>query len=194
MTDYSKYDDEQLIGFIYDDGEEKECAFREIYNRYDKKMYSYCFFKTKNSDDAKDLFQEVWTSFYIAITERRFKIVLPNYLKGIARNIFHQNHKKYAKYKEVNEGRIDFNLVACNETKIEDSIEKEDLIRIISLSSNYLNEAQKETFALKWFSGLSIFEIATITGETTDNVKQRSHRSMQKILRMLAPVIAEVKI
>lgn len=96
------------------------------------------------------------------------------------------------KLDRINEEYFNLDTVISAYISLEASIEKKDLIQIIKLASNYLNESQKETFILKWFSGLSIVEIAEITRDTVNTIKHRSQRAMQKTLEILKPIIDEL--
>jgi RNA polymerase sigma-70 factor (ECF subfamily) len=191
LIDYSKYDDKQLIGFISLEGNEKEFAFKEIYFRYAKRIYSHCKLKCTDEHEAKDMHQEIWMIFFQAIKDGKTDLKLPHYLYGIARNIYLQNCKKHNKQTIINEDKFEIDSIISPYISLEASIEEQDLIKIIKMASEYLNEPLKETFHLKWFSGLPNNEIAEITGESVDNIKQRSHRSMTKILKILSPFIKD---
>lgn len=191
MKDYSKYDDKQLIGFISLEGNEKEFAFKEIYFRYAKRIYTHCKLKCTYEHEAKDMHQEIWLIFFKVIKDGKIDIKLPHYLYGIARNIYLQNIKKQNKKININEDKFEIDSIVSPHISLESSIEEQDLINIVKMASEFLNEQLKETFLLKWFSGLPNNEIAEITGESVDNIKQRSHRSMTKILKILSPFIKD---
>jgi len=191
LKDYSKYDDKQLIGFISLEGKESEFAFKEIYFRYAKRIFSHCNLKCVNQDEAKDMNQEIWMIFFQTIKNGKTDIILPHYLYGIARNIYLQNCKKQNKQTTLNEDKFEIDSIVSPYISLEASIEEQDLIKIIKMASDYLNELLKETFHLKWFSGLTNKDISEITGESVENIKQRSHRSMAKILEILSPFIKD---
>lgn len=191
MTDYSKYNDGQLIFLLSLDDKEKDSAFREILKRYGWRVFAYCKQKTQTKDDAKDLNQEIWLAFYNAVKNNKIDIDLPQYLFGIGNKIFAEKCSSNETIK-LNEDQFDLNNI-IDSSSLNEIIEKNDLINILKLSTNYLNEEQKETFILKYFSGLSIHEIAETTGETDDCIKQRSHRAMWKIINIIKPIIEEFK-
>ena len=107
MKDFSKYDDKQLIGFISLEGKECEFAFKEIYFRYAKRIFSHCNLKCVNQDEAKYMHQEIWMIFFQAIKDGKTDIKLPHYLYGIARNIYLQNCKKQNKQTIFNEDKFE---------------------------------------------------------------------------------------
>jgi RNA polymerase sigma-70 factor (ECF subfamily) len=193
LKDYSKYDDKQLIGFISLEGKEKEFAFKEIYFRYSKRLFIYCKLKCSDVNNAEDMLQEIWLIFYKAITGGKTEIELPHYLYGIARNLHLQNCRKQNNSYILHEDGLDLDSIISPYISLEASIEKKNLIEIVKLASNYLSDALKETFYLKWFSGLPNSEIANIFGESIDVIKQRNHRSMGKILKILSPIIKDIE-
>ena len=111
MKDFSKYDDKQLIGFISLEGKEKESAFKEIYFRYAKRIFSHCNLKCVNQDEAKYMHQEIWMIFFQAIKDGKTDIKLPHYLYGIARNIYLQNCKKQNKQTIFNEDKFEIDSI-----------------------------------------------------------------------------------
>ncbi len=192
MSDYSKYTDSQLIALLGIDGKEKDLAFREILERYGWRIFAYCRHKTDSRKDAKDLNQEIWLRFYFSVLKGKSDICLPQYLFGIGSKIAAEFQACNGKVIKVNEDVFDINSIIAP-ISLEDSIEKKDLINIIKLCADNLNEQHKETFILKWISGLTVSEISEITGETVECIKQRSHRSMDEILKLLKPIIEELK-
>ncbi len=193
MDEFSKYDDKQLIDFIHIGEKGSEDAFKEIYNRYSKRLFLYCRLKCEISPDAEDIHQEMWFSFYNTVRNGKVDIELPHYLYGIARNLVLQYRNKQNKHHTATIESRDLDAIVSPFIGLESSIEQKDLLQIINLASEYLSEKQKETFHLKWFLGLTSTEISNITGESIDCVKRRSHRAMDTILRLLEPFIKEIK-
>ena len=87
--DYSRYTDEQLFTAFKQSGKEKDAAFRELFSRYERKVYVFCLRLSGNPDDANDIFQETFTRFYrqtLKEDERVSNILA--YLLTSARNVF----------------------------------------------------------------------------------------------------------
>ncbi len=193
LKDFGKYDDKQLIALIHVGGNELEGAFKEVYNRYSKRMFSYCRMKCTIMPDAEDIFQDMWLIFCNTVKQGKVDIELPHYLFGIARNLILQKGNKDKKFNSSIVENPDLDFIISPNISLEASLEKQDLIQIIKIASCYLNEKQKETFYLKWFIGLTSSEISQITGDSIDSIKQRSHRTMDKVLKILEPFIKDSK-
>ena len=52
--------DEELVGIILDNEQEADKAFKEIYSRYNKKIYKLICNSIYNLDDCMDIFQQIF--------------------------------------------------------------------------------------------------------------------------------------
>ena len=190
--DYSNYSDNQLIDLCGLEDKGKDLALREIIKRYGWRIFAYCRQKTESRDDAIELNQEIWVNFYESIKDKKINIKLPQYLFAIGNNIYADFYKTKLKTLRIDDVTFDLRYF-FDPINLSDIIEKKDLIEIIKLATNNLSEVNKDTFILKWFSGLSISEIAETSGETIECIKQRCYRSMKELLLILKPIIDEVK-
>lgn len=191
MNDYKKYDDNKLIALL---GEKKSIsneAFNVLYNRYSTKLKSYCLFRTENRDEAEELHQETWLKFHAAALENKKKIFLPAYLYVIARNLNIDKHRTYHNNNLISIESINFAGFA-DPLNIETEVENKEMLSIVMIALNQLTEKSKETFILRWFSGLKYSEISEITNESVDCIKQRSSRAMDEIIKILQPIIIEI--
>jgi RNA polymerase sigma-70 factor, ECF subfamily len=191
MSDYFQYDDNQLIALMREKHPICNEAFNVVYYRYSERLKSYCHFKSDSKEDAAELFQETWLKFHGAVISGKNNILLPAYLYTIARNLsidkfrLKKNHLIY--YNE----ELDYGQFA-DSLNLQNNIENKELMSLITLALNQLGEIYKETFILKWFSGLSYPEISQILGETADCIKKRASRAFDELLKILKPVIAEI--
>ncbi len=187
MSDFSKYNDEWLIAQICLGGDKRDSVFNEIYVRYSKRLYLYCRSKCEDMLDAEDIHQEIWKFFFEAVNQGKENIQLPHYLFGIARNLIYQNSNKKRKSNLSFVENKHLDMIISKHTNLESLIENNDLIQLVKKVSTCLSEKQKDTFYLKWFADLSNSEIAEITGDSIDAIKQRNYRSLIKILESLEP-------
>lgn len=192
MKDYSKYDNNQLIALLREETSSAAEAFNVIYFRYCEGLNSYCLFITENRMEAEDLHQETWLKFHRIAKSGKRDIKLPGYLYTIARTVsidmYRLKKNRPVQYSEL------FDIEDIPDfLNLQTDIINHDLINTIALAINQLSPNKREAFALKWFSGLNNQEIAQITGETQDCVKHRCARAMDEVLKILEPVIAEVK-
>lgn len=192
MKDFSKYEDSQLVALIASDNSYANSAFNVLYFRYCDKLNSYCLFITDSREDAEDLHQETWLKFHKMALAGKNDVRLPIYLYTIARSLnidkYRVKKNSFVAYSDI----IDFNQIP-DIFNLQYSIDNKDLMNLVAMALYNLKAIYRETFVLKWFSGLTNPEIAQITGETVDCIKQRSSRAMDEVLKILKPVINEVK-
>ncbi|MEI6089775.1 MAG: RNA polymerase sigma factor [bacterium] len=192
MNDYKKYDDTKLCALL---GEKKSIsneAFNVLYSRYSAKLKSYCLFRTENRDEAEELHQETWLKFHSYAVKGNCKsIVLPAYLFVIARNLNIDKHRIANNKNLVSIESINYNGFA-DPLNLESEVENKEMLSIVMIALNQLSEKSKETFILRWFSGLKYSDISEITNESVDCIKQRSSRAMDEIIKILKPIIIEI--
>jgi len=192
MNDFKKYDDNKLIALL---GEKKSIsneAFNVLYSRYSTKLKSYCLFRTENRDEAEELHQETWLKFHSSVIKNNNrKITLPAYLFVIARNLNIDKHRLERNKNLVSIESINYSGFA-DPLNLQSDVENKEMMSLVMIALNQLSEKSKETFILRWFSGLKYSDISEITNESVDCIKQRSSRAMDEIIKILKPIIVEI--
>lgn len=189
----NKYTDDKLTRIIADDDKQNALAFEVLYERYATRLNSYCVFKSISSEDAEELFEDVWLKFLENIRKGVKVESVIAYLFTIARTLAidryrKENSRKNLKIEYMDATDIDSYL---SQLDLYQEIENSNLMEIIRTSLDCLDDIYKETFVLQWFGGLNMKEIAEITGVSVSSVKMRSHRAMQKLTNILKPYINE---
>ena len=188
MYNFEQYEDLQLLALVREKGPTYNEAFNEIYRRYGKRLFSYCLFNTENSEDAKDLSQETWISFYKSIFNNVEIKYISSYLYGIASKKFCDWIKSKKSGIEIDDQEIDFSGI-ISPVDIQASLERQDFIALVKLTASNLSEKLREIFMMKWIVGLSNVEISEICGETVECVKKRSNRGYKEVITILQPII-----
>ena len=191
MNDFSKYDDNDLICLIKEKNPDSNRIFHTLYSRYSAKLNSYCRFISHNQNEAEEIFQDTWIKFYKSLISGIRIDSIVALLYTIARNT---STDKYRKNKNLYNKKLqDFDLEQiADQMNFIGSLEKDELMKFISMGINSLSDKYKETFVLYWFSGLSYSEIAEITGETIDCIRKRCYRAMSNLIDILQPIIIEI--
>lgn len=83
MLEYHKLDDNELTDLVRRNDEK---AFAEIYQRYWTIMYMHALKMLRNEEDARDVVQELFTSFWSKSHTMTSSINLSGYLYTIVRN------------------------------------------------------------------------------------------------------------
>jgi len=153
-------------------------AYTELYLKYRQRVYAYCLRVVCDSDEAQDLFQEVFIRVYersaLFGEERSFG----GWLFTIAHNLC---------------------LNRLRDRKPQDPIEDAGLLTMPSedLGDNWQARIQwaleqlpveyREAFVLREYEGLTYVEIAEVLNSTLPAIKSRIYRSKEKLRELLEP-------
>jgi RNA polymerase sigma-70 factor (ECF subfamily) len=188
MKNIQEYSDLELYELVKNRKGQFEVAFAELYNRHSPRVFAYCKRYIGSREEAKDVFQETFESFYKSTHQEREMTNIPAFLLRIARNLC----VNYLKIKNKNKILVSYeDYMAVNEEKKYEG--DEELLNLINVALDTLPEKYKEMFILREYDGLSYTEIAEVTDEQVSNVKVRIHRAKQKIREVLEPYIKEIQ-
>lgn len=167
MSDKNLVDrtDEELFDLYKESADDK--YFSVIYNRYAKKVFTYCLRAMQDRDSAKDIFQKSWT----AVIEKKDDFsagCFIAWLMVITRNFCLMEKRTHKYSDEIYENT----LVSDSDTNHDFAL-KEILINKI----NKLPEDMAEIIRLKYFDEFSYKEIADILNINMSLVKVRLFRA-----------------
>lgn len=156
-------------------------AFNEIYERYWLKLYIAAVRRLRSKDDAKDLVQDFFISFWMkrdtliinsSLSSYLFAAIKYKVINQIQSNIVKRNYLN-----SLNESLIDYDN-STNET-----ISKNDLEVFIDQKVSSLSPKVKEVFELSRKENLSINEIAAKLHTSDQTVKNQLSKAL-KILKV----------
>ena len=140
------------------------------------KVFSYVMTLAKDRNNAEEITQE--TFFRAISTEKSFRGDSESFtwLCAIAKNIFIDEKRRYAKEDdELSEELPD------NDTGIEQKLSDKAMSLKIHSRLHQLEEPYKEVFQLRVFGELSFAEIGSIFGKTETWARVTYHRARLKI-------------
>ena len=172
-ANHEELDDRELVALAKDDAE----AFGELYARYVKKMYSYVYHRTGNSQDAEDLTAKVFSRAYAHIgnyVERG--VPVQAWLYRIAHNLVANWHRDQSRRKIIAlDDYVARSLQSdAPERLAEDQEERDHLMEAV----RRLPEDRQQLLLLKFIEQLSNAEIGEIMGRTEGAVKSLYHRTL----------------
>ena len=155
----------------------KSDAIEELFRKYYNDALLYLISLTGNVAIAEEM---VSTAFFKALktADGAIKDFKPWLLK-VCRNIFLSHCRAKKRYVELNE-----NIPDRNESAIEKVIRNEDY-RALYRAIGLLPEGQKEAVTLYYFEGLSVKEIAEITGKSAEGVKVSMYRARENLKKIM---------
>jgi len=168
-------------------------AFRELVERYKKRIYYLALDLTGNHHDAEDLSQDVFIKVYGSIHKFRMESKIHSWLYRITVNAFiDKKKKKFLKIIRLNsendaEGR---QLMAPVDEGINGDPERHTESKLIqkhiNAALNRLSPKEKVVFIMKHYHEQTIKEIAQIINVSEGTVKSTLFRAINKLKTALS--------
>jgi RNA polymerase sigma-70 factor (ECF subfamily) len=173
--------DEALVEML---AGENECALREIFWRYHRRLFKMSVAVLKDEAIAKDLVQDV----FIDLWKRRHTSQIRNLSSYLSKAMKFQVLKQIRDHKlQDDHVRLAANLQFANQT--EESLNHEELERLLNKVVNQLPNRCREVFVLSRFENLSHKEIALQLGISPKTVEVQISKALQFLRQHLEKVI-----
>ena len=166
-------------------------AFEELIYRYDKMVLRIALKYTGDSDDAKDIYQEVFIRVYKNIGRFQFKSEFSTWLFRIATNVcisFKRKHRKSNQFSLDDENNSAYvSLLPGSDESFPDRItENKEFGNKVSEALNNLSPNQRMSFLLKHYEGYKIREIAEMMSCKEGTIKKYLFEAVRKLKVQLA--------
>jgi RNA polymerase sigma factor (sigma-70 family) len=176
--------DEDLASAIAVEPNEKLCT--ELFHRYNKRIYLWCFNYTHNEEDAVDLAQEILVKIFKNIGSFSHLSRFSTWVYQVTRNhCIGELSRKRAKWRK--------RMLSIDETSIadEDSFVEidvtEDLERILNAAKESMKGDELEAFILHYRDGLAVNEITKVLGcENITGARTLIQNARRKFKRLVA--------
>ena len=168
-------------------------AFSELYARHRGPLYRYLARQTRDREAASDLFQEVWSRVIAHRAQYEPRAPFRTFLFRIAHNCFIDHQRRSAVRREP---------IAAHSSELEESpaervpapacetphlrAEESEFLARYRAALEELPAEQRDVFLLCQQSGLTLEEVATITGVGVETAKSRLRYALAKLRRALA--------
>ncbi len=169
----------------FKNGDQK--AFNQLVCKYKKAIFRLILKMIRNTEDAKDLSQEVFVKAYRNLKDFKGESSFRTWLIRVAINsCINFNRKKKLK-SFISFFEVTKPLVTSNSPARE--MEKEKLQKDIDQAILRLPEKQKEVFVLRFYQNLSHHQIAQVLGKTEGAVKSNYFQALKKLKKYLSDYI-----
>ncbi len=164
-------------------------AFEIIYQRHSARLYRYLLRQCGNADDAQELLQDVWTNLIRARRRYEVRARFSTYLFRLAHNRMIDHYRRRSHnpvYHGANPGNDEADMEVADVpdidiTSIEDHLHWRRLgAQLLELIAQ-LPPVQREAFLLREEAGLSVEEIAEVTGVSAETAKSRLRYAVAKL-------------
>ena len=183
----NNYSDEELIALVE---ERNTLAFKVLYQRYNKSLYSFIRRYTGNREISEDLLQEAFTKVWFSAhqfnsNKGTFKAWLFTIGINTTRNEMVKSKYGY-KYSGVEElVTVDGGNNCFNEGDGVKMLEHAELKETVNYAINQLNPLLREVLLLKHFHGLKFREISEMTDTPEGTLKARFHHAVVQLRKYL---------
>lgn len=163
-------------------------AFETLYQRHRGGLYRYLARQTRNPESANDLFQEVWSKVIASRGRYEPRAKFQTFLYRIAHNCFVDYCRRSTVRAEVSgDAQEDWHgsLPAPDDDRPDSRAEQAQDVARYKAAIAGLPAEQRDVFLLYEESGLSLEEIATITGVGPETAKSRLRYAVGKLRHVL---------
>jgi RNA polymerase sigma-70 factor (ECF subfamily) len=161
--------------------EQQKAQFLKAYDELHDAIFRYIVMKISSRERAVDLVQETFTRTWEYITRGETIDNLKSLLYRIAHNLVVDEYRKRKESSLDNLLEEGFDYADQSIRSPETSFDAE---RVIMLART-LDDKYRDAVLMRYVDDLSIGEIATILGESENNVSVRIHRGVQKLKEIL---------
>lgn len=169
----------------------EETNFDDFYKKYNKKVYNYIFYKTKDDAVSEEIMQDSFLTLYNFIEDKGSKQEneLKNIVLTIARNIL----MSYSSKIKRRNNKFNENITEIYEERIvnpEEVVENKETADEMYKALNKISELQREAIILVKLKGLSYKDAGRELNKSEDEIKQliyRAKKSLKKILEKEYP-------
>ncbi|MEO8232136.1 MAG: RNA polymerase sigma factor [Ignavibacteriota bacterium] len=160
-------------------------AFEELMYRYDKMVLRIALKYTGNSDDSKDIYQDVFIKVFKGLSNFQFKSEFSTWLFRIATNTCITFKRKYnmTKHFSLNDDE-DSNFLSSipdDESLPDKLVANSEQGEKIDAALNNLSPNQKMSFLLKHYEGYKIREIAEMMNCKEGTIKKYLFEAVRKL-------------
>jgi len=177
--DDSATDDVTLMRQAQDD----PASFAALYRRHLHSVYRYLLSRTGNVQDAQDLTSRTFVAALESIDSFRGEGSVVAWLLSIARHKMQDHYRRARPLLPLDAAR---DVVDPGARPDEDAGEKLRLQRLAQALAA-LSPDRAEALALRIFGGLSVVEVAQVTGKSEAAVRMLVYRATQDLRVRLAP-------
>jgi len=173
--------DEELM-LAYRDGDAH--AFEQLYLKHKGGLYRYFLRKCGNASIAEELFQDVWMKLINAREHYEVKAKFSTWLYQMAHNHFIDHYRKHSISASMNQDFQDDeleNIPAGNNQQPEQQAEFQQQMETMLQLISELPDEQREAFLLREEAGMSLAEIAEVTGVNIETAKSRLRYAVNRL-------------
>lgn len=172
--------DEELM-LSYQQG--NATAFEVLYERHKGGVFRYLLAKCHQQAIAEELFQDVWMKLIAARDRYEVRAKFTTYLYQLAHNHFIDYYRKTRidVFQQKNPEEDVEQITSNDQKQPDEQLEIQQQIETLSELVDGLPDEQREAFMLREEAGLTVAEIAEVTGVNAEAAKSRLRYAVKKL-------------
>lgn len=174
--------DDTALMLRYRDGD--IAAFDILYARHRGPLFRYLVRHCQDQEQAADLFQEIWAKITTRRAQYRPAAKFTTYLYRVAHNCLVDHYRRHTRRPLSTEVAIEDQFAADDfrsPAQPERLTASRQLADLFKDALGRLPDVQREAFLLREETGLSLDEIARVTGVGPETVKSRLRYAVAKL-------------
>lgn len=169
--------DDSALMLRYQDGD--VAAFEILYRRHKDAIYRYLLRLSGHRDTAEDVFQEVWGKIVKARSSYRPTAKFTTFLYRVAHNCFIDHVRRNKRH--ANSTTLEPELHSDQGETLELATERSLARERLEAALETLPDEQRDAFLLSEEGGLSVDQIASVTGCNRETAKSRVRYATNKL-------------
>ena len=161
-------------------------AFGDIYDKYYRRVFGYCYHVLRDRDATEDLVQSIFVKALESVKSLEKPESFYFWLFSIARNEVYA----WLRVRRRDVGGVSDEEVWDTETPHEHLVKRE-ISDMVQEGLQRLKPEYREVLVLRQFEKLSYADIASITGSTISSVESRLYKARKALMKCLEPVLRE---
>lgn len=161
----------------YQDGD--VAAFETLYRRHNDALYRYLLRMCNHRATAEDVFQEVWGKIIKARDSYRPTAKFTTFMYRVAHNCFIDHVRRNKRHANSTEFEPELHAGAGDSPDME--TERQLARERLNEALKDLPDEQRDAFLLYEEGGLSVDDIATVTGSNRETAKSRLRYAVKKL-------------
>jgi RNA polymerase sigma-70 factor (ECF subfamily) len=178
--------DDRALMLCYRDGD--VAAFEVLYMRHKGPLYRYFLRRGMGQERASELFQEVWTKIIRAKDRYQPTAKFATYMYRLAHNCYVDEIRRQGRTPVTADGPGFDDPDEIPGDSGDDPrrhVERLEAVDRFRTALEDLPADQREAFVLREESGLSLADIASVTGVNSETAKSRLRYAMRKLRQVL---------
>ena len=179
MNVYKRNTDDELIA-EYMDNQNQSC-FSELYDRYSSKIFSKCLSMLKEPGQAEDAAQEIFMKIFTRLASFNHEAKFSTWVYAITYNFC---------IDEIRRNKKTSNTISADSEKAPDLADKTEMsdaeflemdLQKLGKALDKMSADDRALLIMKYKDGISIKDLAQITGKTESAIKMRLMRAKEKV-------------